>query len=54
MPSTVMRPSVGLYNPARSLAIVVFPALFTPTIASAVPAGIVRSMSRSTSMSVPG
>ena len=48
VPSISIAPLCGSYNRHRSFASVVLPAPFWPTIASEVPAGIVRSKPSST------
>ena len=54
VPSTRTRPDVGRYMPASSFTRVVFPAPFSPTMATVDPAGSNTSMSCNTGVVVPG
>ncbi len=51
-PSASTAPATGSYSRHKSLASVVLPAPFWPTMASEVPAGMVRSKSWSTGSSL--
>ena len=53
-PSTRIAPDVGSYIRARSLTSVVFPAPFSPTIATTAPAGRVSETLSTARRDVPG